>query len=940
MLLRSKIAQTRRGGKPHFCESPVLGLAIAALLAAGLGSALPAVPASGAAAAVLVAWPASQPGSGCPSDPEWTVLHRFHDAMIGLLPSDSPDLGAARVLGPFDDGHRYALISLGTMAELRAGSLPAAWRSAFALAGREAPDRATLASVAPLAQDGAVALVALPEALAPIALEPGGRVQLLRSPSSPATRRPSVSPEPIPGGPIAGWPIAGWQRDPALWTALAAGVRADRMTADLDYLATELRTRHSYTPQMELACDHAKAAFEALGYATWFDPFTYAGHSLKNVVAVKPGALDPDRIFVVGGHLDSTSPEPQTLAPGADDNGSGAAAVIEIARLLAPVETDYTLYFICFSAEEQGLVGSEHFAAQAALQGLDIRAVLTMDMTAYHDPAGSDLWIEGFYSGATSIWLMDMLESIAAGYAGLTVYRYPSDGFGSDHVPFHDHGYPAVLSIENEWDSNPCYHRTCDRVDRLDPWLWSRITAANAIAAGQLAQVRDPAGSIAGQVTVAGGGDPTGTELRLAGTGHVPLVCAGGGHFAWDAVFPGRYTLEATKAGCLPVSMAVEVLGGATAAPEIVLEPSVAGAISGVVRAPDGAPLPDALIEIEGQGSIALSGPDGAYTLAPAWPGELRLAASLPDRLPRGIALNLPQGGTAAGIDFVLSPIWDFEVGPESLLPGLEWAHGSDALAGAHSGTRVWGTALGATHAHCADDRLELPPFSLAHFSQAALSLWTWYQAESGDDGGHLSISTDGGRSWQVVQPDEGYDAVLDGTCNPLDGEAAFTGSSGAWVRRTFRLDDFAGDWVRARLHFGSDRSVAQRGWYVDDFTFLGVRSASSVEARDDRPSPTGPDPGGGARGRARLSARPSPARSATLIRLELPDAQSGALGIFALDGRRLAVLEPWTDLAPGPHIYTWTGRDDQGRNLPTGVYWVRWTAPGAESRARLLLVR
>ncbi len=722
------------------------------------------------------------------------------------------------------------------------------------------------------------------------------------------------------------------QRDPALWSALAASVRTGRLAEDLDYLATELRTRHSYTPQMELACDYAKAAFELCGYPAWFDPFTHSGHALKNVVAVKEGILDPDRIYVVGGHLDSTSPDPQNLAPGADDNGSGAAAVLEIARLLAPVETDYTIYFICFSAEEQGLVGSEHFAQQADLQNLDIRGVLNMDMIAYQDPAGEDLWLEGFYDGASSVWMMDLLEQIAGAYTDVAVFRYPNNGFGSDHVPFHEHGYPAILSIENEWDSNPCYHRTCDRADRLDPWLWGGITAINAIAAGQLAQVRDLAGSIAGQVTVAGGGDPSDTELTLVGTGYAPLITTGGGTFAWEAVFPGSYTLAAQRTGCWPETVAVAVTSGAVAAPTIALEPLVAGAVSGTVRAPDGTPLSGALVEIEGQPGVVQSDPDGTYTLAPAWPGHLHIAASLPDRLPRGIALDLGQGQMASGVDFTLAPTWDFEASPEGLLAGTEWAWGTDAAAGAHSGTRLWGTRLGGNYAHCADDRLDLPPFSLAGFQQATLRLWTWYQAEDGYDGGHLKVSTDGGETWEVVTPAESYDGVPEGTCNPIDGEPAFTGNSAGWVQRTFSLDPFAGQWVRVRLHFGSDSGTAARGWYVDDFTFAGEPSGSAVATPDEETALALHAP--------RLSAVPNPTRSGTVVRLELPRAQRGRLGIFAADGRRIALLAPWGGLAPGAHAFTWSGRDDRGRQVPAGLYWVRWSAAGADSRARLLLVK
>jgi hypothetical protein len=520
--------------------------------------ALLALAGASASARVLVEW-AGPPPAG---DPGWVMLHGLDGAVLGALPDASGRLDdpRARTLGPYDEALPYVLISRSALAALRDGALPPAWQGALTQAGAPAPPASELRAIEALAADEAQALILLPESLRPVLDEPGGRTQRLRAPERAAARSGAV-PEP------------GRRQPPEFWAAAAQAIDGDRLRADIDDLATTLRTRHSYTPQMVQACQYALDRFAALGLQAALDPFTYAGRALTNVVGIKPGTVDPSRIYVLCGHLDSTSPSPTTNAPGAEDNGSGAVAVLEAARLLAPLPTDYTIYFVCFSAEEQGLVGSEHFAAEADQQNLDIRGVINFDMIAYYDPAGADLWLEGFHYGASSTWLMDLVEQNAEAYTDLAVYRYPGEGWGSDHEPFHSHGFPAILAIENEWDSYPCYHRTCDTADRLDLGLWSRILAANLISLGQLAEVRGALGGIRSTVLLSGGGSAIGARARLQGTGYPERVVGLAGLIEWPAVLPGGYTLVTTLEGYVPDTTHVDVSDGGLTPVTIVLHP-------------------------------------------------------------------------------------------------------------------------------------------------------------------------------------------------------------------------------------------------------------------------------------------------------------------------------------------------------------------------------
>ncbi|MBN2056419.1 Zn-dependent exopeptidase M28 [bacterium] len=219
------------------------------------------------------------------------------------------------------------------------------------------------------------------------------------------------------------------------------------------------------------------------GYAAELQGFEIPGsYYVENVIAVLPGQVEPEQQIIICGHYDSISQDPYNLAPGADDNGSGAAGVLEAARVMAGEPFSHTIVFALFAAEELGLLGSQHYVEVAQAQGDQISDVINMDMIGYAPPP--DGYVMLLESSAIGIGLMDELETGADMYTGLGITRslHP---FGSDHVPFLNVGIPAVLVIENEWAANPNYHRTTDLPDYLDPAFITdgvRMTVAAAAA--------------------------------------------------------------------------------------------------------------------------------------------------------------------------------------------------------------------------------------------------------------------------------------------------------------------------------------------------------------------------------------------------------------------------------------------------------------------------
>lgn len=277
--------------------------------------------------------------------------------------------------------------------------------------------------------------------------------------------------------------------DPFIET-LAGLVTASSLSGTVQTLQ-DFQTRYASTSNCEAAGESLYAAFSALGLDdVAFQTFTFAGsYTSRNVVAEKTGVTFPDDIYIVCAHYDSTSPTATrlTLAPGADDNASGTAAVLEAARVLAPYELDYTVRFIAFSAEEWGLYGSRAYAAAARAANERVRGVINLDMIAYADAMPEDLQI---IVNPPSEWLADLYLGAAANYGPLAATKTVDASFVySDHSPFWDNNYPALLAIEDDPLTNPYYHRTTDTLSTLQPDFF---TASARASLGLLAELAQP----------------------------------------------------------------------------------------------------------------------------------------------------------------------------------------------------------------------------------------------------------------------------------------------------------------------------------------------------------------------------------------------------------------------------------------------------------------
>jgi hypothetical protein len=232
-----------------------------------------------------------------------------------------------------------------------------------------------------------------------------------------------------------------------------------------NWLYTHVGDDRGFGPEHDLARDNIVAFFEFYGLDVTLEPFPYGGDTYYNVVGTMTGTIQPDQEYIVGAHFDSVN------NPGADDNASGTALVLEAARILTQYDSAYTIRFIAFDREEQGLIGSTHYVNDHF--GDDILGMISADMVAYNTGANA----ADIKCGNSSIALKNALVNAVAEYGdGLNAQPTGASG-SSDHAPFEDAGYDACLVIE-DW-GNPNYHQQTDNVDMpdyIDYALATRIT--------------------------------------------------------------------------------------------------------------------------------------------------------------------------------------------------------------------------------------------------------------------------------------------------------------------------------------------------------------------------------------------------------------------------------------------------------------------------------
>jgi hypothetical protein len=253
-------------------------------------------------------------------------------------------------------------------------------------------------------------------------------------------------------------------------------------------------TRNSYRPKCESAAFYLGQRLTGLGYSVRLDTYYLPSPTTRafNVEATLPGLVAPESMVVACGHFDSYNAENQNDAPGADDNATGTAAVIELARVLKQAEFRWSVKFLCFSGEEQWMKGSYHWVDSTAVpESLAIAGVYNLDMFGY---AAYDTNLVFINTNTASRPLADLCDSTNGWYGiDLRVMNYLDEDIYGDNTPFWEAGYPSVFALEDSeygiWGgSNPHYHTAHDTFGNLTMSLVTRTTRMVAACLATLAR--------------------------------------------------------------------------------------------------------------------------------------------------------------------------------------------------------------------------------------------------------------------------------------------------------------------------------------------------------------------------------------------------------------------------------------------------------------------
>jgi Zn-dependent M28 family amino/carboxypeptidase len=221
-----------------------------------------------------------------------------------------------------------------------------------------------------------------------------------------------------------------------------------------------------------------------------------SGSLLKNIYAIQNGK-DNTKTIIISAHFDccgnySCDTDSAIVAPGADDNASGVSATLECARIISKYLTNYKIIYAFWDAEEQGLIGSEYYAANI---NDNIIAVINLDMIGWD--SNNDGLIEIHEKDTTAsnfINLPNLITEVNSNYnIGLQPILYKPGTWRSDHYSFWQNNYNAILLIEGLYsdDFNKYYHSQNDILENFNMEYYQNSSKLAIASIATIAEIQD-----------------------------------------------------------------------------------------------------------------------------------------------------------------------------------------------------------------------------------------------------------------------------------------------------------------------------------------------------------------------------------------------------------------------------------------------------------------
>ena len=633
-------------------------------------------------------------------------------------------------------------------------------------------------------------------------------------------------------------------------------------------------SRHKNNASNDKAADYIKQKLGSYGLTTYDQWFSGTG---RNVYGVQLGTEFPNQQYMICAHYDDMPSG--TLAPGADDNGSGTAAVIEAARIFSNYTFPFTIIYALWDEEEQGLVGSAYYAQQAANAGDSILGVLNMDMIAWdsNNDSVAELHVRPI---ANSMTLKDKMVEVNSTYnIGVNINIINPGLTASDHSSFWNKNYSAILLIEQYYgDFNAYYHTVNDKLLYFNLPYFHKLSK---LTIGTLATLA------------------LNLDLRID---HTPIASRDN----TDDILASASIVTGLDVGI------------GTNAPRLYYRKNTGSGWSEFYSI-SGTPVYDSgtydfIIPGQSLGTIV----------------QYYLAAQDENST---ISLTLPLGGGGFSPPGSTPPaqFFQFFVAPMN----IAFSDSTDNLSNWTS-AGGWATTAskytsapysftdspGGNYLANANATLSLNDnINLGGFIGATLEFQTQWDIEADWDYGQLLISTNNGSSWTPMAGMYTNPGV--GSFQP-PGQPLYDGTQLTWVKESIDLSSYLGQQIKLRFILKADGYVQADGWYVDDINIVAFEFV-----------PTGTDPIAEVVKNYSLEQNyPNPFNPTTEIEFIISEAGQATLKVFDILGNEVSTLVN-EQKAVGKYKLTFNAS-----NLPSGVYFYTLQSGSFVSTKKMILLK
>ena len=543
--------------------------------------------------------------------------------------------------------------------------------------------------------------------------------------------------------------------------------------------AQTILSRNKNQPGNALAETYIKQKLESYGLSTTIQSFSTTG---KNVIATQTGTEFPNKKYMICAHFDDMPSG--TIAPGADDNASGTAAVIEAARIFSQYTFPFTIVYALWDEEEQGLVGSAYYATQAANAGDSILGVINLDMIAYDSNNDGVCNIHNRAVGS-SIQLYQKMVEVNTQYGiNLSIVSYNPGITASDHASFWNKGYGAILLIEDDNDFHQYYHTVNDLLQYFNQPYFTKMSK---LALGTLASFA--------------------LNLNLELT-HTPIASI--------------TTPQVINTSCFVLSGLQ--IGAGSLAPRLYYRTKQGGGTFGQFTSIIGTPTES--------GSYNFAIPTLPLgTIVQYYIAAQDANSSIVKTLPSGGGGFNPPGSTppttfmqffvaeqTVALEDQANNITNWTSAGGWNITTAKYVSAPSSFTDSPGGNYVSNTTATLRYNN---------PINFTNVLGATLEFDAQWAIEDNWDYGQVQISTNGGTSWTSLAGQ--YTNLGTGSFQP-NGQPLYDGTQSMWVHEIMDITSYANQPISLRFYFRTDGSQNLDGWYVDNVKISVYNSVVPVE--------------------------------------------------------------------------------------------------------------